>query len=413
MHQHWECLSLPSTPEIIAGRLSRAPNPITCSNSVPLFPLEPSRDSFHLLYDGAILSVNCSTTFLLSFLIYIVFVIPRSAVQPAPSAPPRPARPAGAPRPAVVRRPCPPAPPGWRGWSSPAKTASAASRCPDHVVRRALGRAAGLVAGQRPPAGAVDVQGFVHQPRRQRLHQPGQEGAGRFGLVAVGEEHQLVAPGAAGPGPRSSARQARPPRSRRRRSIRATSAMVRPRTKTVHQRLDRGWKPSWNGIRPSRSGAPRARSRTRSSAGSDRPSEAAPHPSGPTQPAAHRTTARPIGRTPRTAKAPRKGLMPAGCGSRPAVVPLPSEICGQRDTGLRKPVDKPCAAAPVPLHPLRYRGSESWLSPRTTFPGWDPPPADLRSCPRCRPPSSGATVTARTVEPRPVPQARPARSGRP
>ena len=207
-------------------------------------------------------------------------------------------------------------------------------RVAGHVVRRALGRAAGLVAGQRPPPRPVDVEGVADQPGRQRLDQAGQQGPSRVRLGAVGEQHQLVDRRAAGPD-RGAGRRTRPPRSGGGRSTRAVILTWPERTKTVTSDST-GWKPSWKGIRASRSAGPRARSRVRSSlssASAAAPSRAAAHP-----PRRLIGAARSAVRSGRKQGSCRQDADPRAPRAGPA------EICGQRRSAPAAAVDKPAAS---------------------------------------------------------------------
>ena len=287
----------------------------------------------------------------------------------------------------------------------PAKTASAASRWPATSYGGALGRAAGLVAGQRPPARPVDVQGVVHQPRRQRLHQSGEQGPGRLRLVAVGEQHQLVDPvlpgqvaelagelGRRGRRPAGpSGRPARPGRQRR-------------KTDTSDSA---GWKPSWNGIRASRS-AGAAGPQPDAVVGSqlDRPTQAAAHPPRSTQPAAHRITARSRGHAQGQQGRTHVGRMrirPGGVPAPPRSVDSATSSSSLWKTLVTAPVRSTRCATVV----------GAWLSRRTSFRAWDRCPAARRFCPGRRPPSRLRQPRPADLSSQPGPPARAGRAGRP
>ena len=276
----------------------------------------------------------------------------RPATPSAPSAPPRPARSVAAPPPAAVRRQSPPAPPGWPGWSVPAKTASAASRCPvtSYGVPSAGQQAWSQVSDhQRDPS---TYNASFTSRGGSASTSPVRSGAGRLGLLAVGEEHELVRsvlPGQVAELARAARRRASPAG----RSIRATRRDGAARGRRPSPATRDGWKPSWNGIRPSRSGAPRARSRTRLSVGSGPPDEAAATPPRPAQPAAHRTD--------RPADGARYQRHQEVDSCRQDADPDPPSfrcrrrICGQRDTASQA-CGQPRLQPPFALHPLRYRG---------------------------------------------------------
>ena len=120
----------------------------------------------------------------------------------------------------------------------PANTAAAAKRVAGHVVRRALGRAAGIVAGHRPPARPVDVQGSLTSPAGSSVQQTGQQLPGRSRLARCRRTAPAPRSGAAGPG-RSEIRACAPADSAAGRSSRAVSTTRPDRISTVTERLRR------------------------------------------------------------------------------------------------------------------------------------------------------------------------------
>ena len=214
--------------------------------------------------------------------------VARSPARPAPSAPRRPAStsratspvggPATVPPSSLAARPGPssrrrPPPPPADGW--PRRTA-----CPRPGSRpgrrSATTSATRRRTGPRSPAAAGSA-----------VDQPGQEGSGRFGLGAVGEEHELVA--SVLPDQVAGARPRTPRRLGRRAGRSGRSARRGPTGRRPSPATRADGSPAGTGSGP----AGRARRApavvTRASVGSA-VRQAAPHPPRPDQSAAHRTS---------------------------------------------------------------------------------------------------------------------------